>query len=66
MEKPKLRLRPEQAEKRRSEQHASQHFCNHLRLAETHRDGANEPTEKEDDGELEKKLNGEMQIVHWI
>jgi hypothetical protein len=41
-----LRLRPEQTEERRTEQHASQHFRHDLRLAESRRDSAYEPAEK--------------------
>ena len=64
-EKPLLRLRPEQAEKRRPEQHTGDHFRHDLRLAETGSDGTHETTEHEDDSELKEELNGEVQVVHW-
>jgi hypothetical protein len=44
-----LRLRPEQTEKRRPEQHSGQHFRYDLRLAEARSDGAHEPAEQEND-----------------
>jgi hypothetical protein len=59
-----LRLRPDQTEKGRPEQHTGQHFRHHLWLAEAHSDGAHQPAEKENDGELEEKLGGEMCVDH--
>jgi hypothetical protein len=59
-----LRFRPEQTEKRWSEQHAGYHFGYDLRLAEAQSNGAYQPAEQENNGELKEKLNGEMQIVH--
>ena len=59
-----LPLRPEQTKKRRSEQHAGQHFRHDLRLAETQGDRAHQPAEQKNDGELKEKLNGKMQVVH--
>jgi hypothetical protein len=53
-----LRLRPEQTEKRRPEQHTGQHFRHHLRLPEPKRDGTHQPAEEKDDGKLKEKLNG--------
>ena len=59
-----LRVRPEQTEKRRPEQHAGQHFRHHLRLAEAQSDRAHQPAEQKNDGELKEKLNGKMHVVH--
>jgi hypothetical protein len=59
-----LTLRPEQPEQRRTEQHSGQHFRDHLRLSEPKRNGAHQPAEQEDDGELKEKLNGEMNVIH--
>jgi hypothetical protein len=55
---------PNQAEKRRPEQHTSDHFRDHLRLAEPGSDGTDQATEHEDDSKLEEELNGEIQVVH--
>ena len=63
-EKPRLRLRGEQSEKRRPEEHAGDHFRHDLRLAETRRDRADQPAEKQDDGELEEELDREIQVIH--
>ena len=63
-ENPRLRLRPQQSEKRRPQQHARDHLRDDLRLAEAPRDGTDQPAEKQDDGDLEEELNGKMQVVH--
>jgi hypothetical protein len=60
-----LRSRPEQTEKRWSEQHASQHLGYDLRLAEAQSNRAYQPAEQENNGELDKKLNSKMRVVHW-
>src|SRR5256885_6688666 len=49
----------------RPEQHPGQHFRHDLRLPESKRDGTHQPAEQEDHGELEEKLDGEMDVVHW-
>ena len=59
-----LRVRPEQTEKRRTEQHAGQHLRHDLRLAESRSDRAYQPAEQENNSQLKEKLNGEMQVVH--
>lgn len=60
-----LRVRPEPTKKRRSEQHAGQHLGHDLRLAESRSDRSYDPAENENNRKLKKKLNGEMQVVHW-
>jgi hypothetical protein len=59
-----LRFRPEQTKQRWPKQHAGQHFCYDLRLAEAQSDRAHEPAEQKNNGKLKKKMNGKMQVVH--
>ena len=65
-EKPRLGVRREQPEKRRAEQHAGDHFRHHLRLAKARGHRPDQPAEKQDDGELEKELDGEVEVVHAV
>jgi hypothetical protein len=61
---PMLRLRPEQTEKRRPEQHAGHNFRHHLRLAPLFSCSAGWLARLLCVWELKKKLDGEMQVVH--
>ena len=56
--KPRLRVRREQTEQRRPQQNPGDHFRNHLRLTELRGHRADQPAEKQDDRDLEEKLNG--------
>jgi hypothetical protein len=41
----------------------SNHLRDHLRLAEPHRNRADEAAEQQDDSDLEEKLNSKVEIV---
>src|SRR4029077_2349167 len=61
-----LRVRQEQTEQGWSEQHAGQHLGHDLRLGESPGDRSYDPAEQENDGELNKKLNSKMYVVHRL
>ena len=63
-EKPMLPFRPEQPEERWPKQHARQHFRHDLRLPKAHGNRSNQSAKKENYGQLQKKLHGEMNVIH--
>jgi hypothetical protein len=61
---PLLRRRPKQAKKGWAKHYACDHFRHHLRLSETCRDRSNNSAKDQDNGKLEKKLNGQIEVLH--
>ncbi len=62
--KPALPLRQHQSEEGGSEQHPGDHFRHHLRLAQARGDGPDHAADGENDRQLKKKMDGELQVVH--
>ncbi len=56
----------QQTEDAWSQANARDHLGDHLRLAKSFRDDSHDATSGQNDGDLEKELDGEIEVIHGV